>query len=86
MNTDISQRDTEELMEEVCFTDPYYKDRLAGCETSEYNIRELIENKADRLKDMERESRWWRNVLLTGMLAIIGLQVTIMVQLLLLQD
>ena len=86
MNTDISQRDTEELMEEVCFTDPCYKDRLTGCDTSEYNMRELIENKAGRLKNMERESRWWRNVLLTGMLVILGLQVTIMVQLLLLQD
>ena len=86
MNTDISQRDTEELMEEVYFKDHCFKSRLAGRETSEYNMRELIENKADRLKHMETESRWWRNILLTGVLSIFGLQVIIMVQLLLLQD
>ena len=86
MNTDISQRDTEELMEEVYFKDHCFKSRLASLETSEDSMRELIEHNADQLKNMERESRWWRNVLLTGVLAIFGLQVTIMVQLLLLQD
>ncbi len=82
MNTDISQRDTEELMEEVYFKDHCFKSRLAGLETSEDSMRELIEYNADRLKNMEREARWWRNVLLTCVLAIFGLQVTTILQLL----
>lgn len=83
MNTDKSLRDTEELMEEVYFKDQCVKGRLAGLETSEDSMRELIEYNADRLKNMEREARWWRNILLTCVLAMIGLQVTITLQLLL---
>lgn len=82
MNTDKSRRDTEELMEEVYFRDPCVKGRLAGLETSEDSMRELIEYSADRVKNMESEARWWRNIMLTCVLATIGLQVTITLQLL----
>ncbi len=82
MNADKSLRDTEELMEEVYFKDHCFKSRLAGLETSEDGMRELIEYNAERLKNMERDARWWRNILLTCVLAMIGLQVTITLQLL----
>jgi hypothetical protein len=83
MNTDKSLRDTEELMEEVYFKDQCVKGRLAGLETSEDSMRELIEYNAERLKNMEIDARWWRKLLLTCGLAMIGLQVTIALQLLL---
>ena len=81
MNNDRNQRDTEELMEEVYFNDQCVKGRLAGLETSDDSMRELIEYNAEHLKNMERDARWWRNVLLSCVLAVIGLQVTITLKL-----
>ncbi|MCY3772462.1 MAG: hypothetical protein OXG98_10650 [Gemmatimonadetes bacterium] len=77
MNNHKTQRDTEELMEEVYFKDQNVKSRLSGLETSDDSMRELMEYNADQLKDMKSDARWWRKTLLTCVLAMIGLQVTI---------
>ncbi len=83
MNDDRLVRDTEELMEEVYFKDRSVKGRLTWLERSDDNMRALIEYNAERLKNMERDSRWTRNLMLTGFLAIIGLMITSTVTLLL---
>ncbi len=81
MNNDRNLRDTEELMEEEYFKDQCVKGRLAGLETLDDSMRELIEYNAERLKNMERDARRWRYVLLSCVLAVIGLQVTITLKL-----
>ena len=83
MNNHKTQRDTEELMEEVYFKDQCVKSRLSGLETSEDSMRELLEYNAQQLKDMKSDARWWRNVLLSCVFAMIGLQVAITIKLLL---
>ena len=81
MNNDRTPRDTDELMEEVYFKDQSVKSRLSGLETSDDNMRELIGYNAERLKNMESESRWARKLMLTGFLTLLGLLVTITIKL-----
>ncbi len=70
-------------MEEVYFKDQNVKSRLSGLETSDDNMRELIEYNVERLKNTESDARWWRNFMLSILLAILGLLVTITLKLLL---
>lgn len=83
MNNHKTQRDTEELMEEVYFKDQNIKSRLFGLETSNDNIRELIEYNAAQLNEMKSDARWWRKTLITCIIANFGLLITITIKLLL---
>ena len=83
MNNYKTQRDTEELMEEVYFKDQNVKSRLFGLETSNDNMRELIEYNAEQLKEMKSDARWWRKTLITCVIANIGLLIAITIKLLL---
>ena len=83
MNNHKTQRDTEELMEEVYFKDQNVKSRLFGLETSNDNMRELIEYNAEQLKEMKSDARWWRKTLITCIIANFGLLITITIKLLL---
>lgn len=83
MNNHKTQRDTEEPREELYFKDQNIKGRLSGLETSDDNMRELIEYNAKQLQDMKHEASWWRKILLSCILANFGFLIAITIKLLL---